>query len=252
MKIFLNIFCLAVFLTSQIQSQQFTSGSPEWLIEMFFNQNQFDDKASYFTGEMLNYSNDQTIGEELNEDAEVSFHQIKATNSTCVFAVEVQTENKIMDFYTFLIKDNNQWKITSIRTFLLPAFIYTVRDSLSNLAELSKKDSVFLLSLKLFTSSDKALKNYLTSDLVKFHELISLFTANEKDKADMALAAVGCNAIYMDNKYPGCTFVQILSFEDMEVGFINVSDSGLLPTITIQEFVYLEEVVKGWFIYRTM
>jgi len=252
MKILINIFCLIFLLVSQIQSQQFTIGSPEWLIEMFFDQNQFDDKARYFTGEMLNYSEDKTIGEELNGEAEVSFHQIRASNNAVVFAVEVQTENTIRDFYTFLVKDNDQWKITSIRTFLLPAFIYTVRDSLSNITELSKQDSVFLLSLKLFTSSDKELKNYLASNINKFQELISAFVNNEKDKADVMLASAGCSAIYMDNNYPGCTFVQILNFEEMEVGFINVSDSSLLPTITIQEFVYLEEVVKGWFIYRIM
>ena len=117
MKILLNIFCLAILITGQIQSQQFTTGSSEWLVDMFFNKSSFPEKAYYLSGEMLNYSEIQTIGEELNGEGEVSFHQIKATNSTCVFTVEVQTENTIRDFYSFLVNDNNQWKITSIRTF---------------------------------------------------------------------------------------------------------------------------------------
>ena len=134
----------------------------------------------------------------------------------------------------------------------MPEFIYTVRDSLSNLSGLSKQDSVFLLYLTLFTSSDKELKSYLTSNLKKFQDLTLLFAANEKDKADMALAAVGCNAIYKDNQYPGCTFIQIQKFNDMETGFIQASDSSLVPLVSFEEFVYIEEVVKGWLIYRTM
>ena len=251
MKVLIK-FLFLFFISAQTFSQQFSSGSPEWLVDMFFSKNNFPDKAEYLAGEMIEDANQKTVGEELNGEGEVSFHLIKSTNSTCVFAVEVQTENNIMDFYAFLGMDNDRWNIISVRKFLLPAFIYTVRDSLQNLNEFSKADSVFLLSLKLFTASDRELKNYLSSNLEKFQELISLFAKNEKDRADLTLSSIGCNAIYKDNKYPGCTFIQILKFEDMEVGFIETADSNLLPAISFGEFVYLEEVVEGWFIYRTM
>jgi len=134
----------------------------------------------------------------------------------------------------------------------LPAFIYTVRDSLLNLDKLSSSDSVFLLSLTLFTASDQELKNHLTSNLEKFEELLSFFINNEKDKADDALTSVGCNAIYTDKKYPGCVFIQILTFETMEAGFIQVADSTLLPGVSFDEFIYIEEAYEGWYIYRIM
>ena len=66
------------------------------------------------------------------------------------------------------------------------------------------------------------------------------------------LASVGCNAIYTNKKYPGCTFLQILKFENMEAGFIQAADAILLPAISFEEFIFIEEVVPGWFIYRTM
>ena len=251
-KIFLNILYLGFIFSTPIFTQQFSAGSPEWLVDMFFSKNSFPDKADYLAGEMLEDANQKSVGEELNGKGTVSFHQIKTANSTCVFEVEVQTENKIMDFYAFLVKDNDKWKIFSIRTFLLPAFIYTVRDSISEMTQLTENDSVFLISLKLFTARDEQLINYLTSNLKKFQELISLFINNEKDKADVVLASVGCSAVYTDTNYPGCTFIQILKFENMETGFINATDSSILPPVSFEEFVYLEEVVKGWFIYRTM
>lgn len=251
-KIFVSIFVLVFLFTQRLLSQQFSPGSPEWLVNMFFSKSNFPDKANYLTGEMIEESNEKTVGEELKGKAKVSFHQIKATNSTCVFAIELQTESKTIDFYSYLIKDVDEWKITAVRRFLLPAFIYTARDSLMNLNALLPGDSVFLLSLRLFTASDQELKNYLSSNLENFQDLISLFINNEKDKANIVLASVGCNAIYTDKKYPGCTFIQILKFENMEAGFIQAADEILLPAISYEEFVYLGEVVPGWFIYRTM
>jgi hypothetical protein len=251
-KFLLNILVFVLLSAQQLLPQQFSTGSPEWLVDMFFGKSSFPDKANYLTGELIEESNEKTVGEELNGKAKVSFHQIKATNSTCVFAVEVQTETKTIDFYSYLIKDVDEWKMTAVRRFLLPAFIYTARDSLLNLNTLPPGDSVFLLSLQLFTASDQELKNYLTSNRESFEDLIALFINNEKDEANNVLASVGCNAIYTDKKYPGCTFIQILRFENMEAGFINAADSILLPAISFEDFIYLEAVTQGWFIYRIM
>lgn len=251
-KNYLNISWTILLFTPLIFSQQFSPGSPEWLVDMFFSKSSFPDKANYFTGEMVSEINEPTIGEELNGEAKVSFHQIRATNSTYVFAVEVKTDKKTIDFYSYLVNDNNNWKITAVRRFLLPSFIYIVRDSLQMLDALSASDSVFLLSLQLFTASDEEVKNYLNSNLDKFQELISLFNNNDKDKADIALASVGCNAIYTDRPYPGCTFIQILNFENMEAGFIQAADAILLPEISVEGFIYIEEVSTGWFVYRIM
>ena len=231
----LNIFAF-VLLAGQIYSQQFSPGSPEWLVDMFFAKSSFPDKANYFSGEMLNEVSEQTIGEELKGKGEISFHQIKATNDEYVFAVEVKLENKLIDFYCFLQKQNNVWKINAIRRFLLPNFAYTVRDSLSNLSSLSSNDSSFYLSLKLFTMTDAELKNYLTTNLNKFQELVVAFNNNLKDKADKLLGSIGCNAIYTDKKYPGCVFIQILTFENLESGFIHADESEVVPGITANEF----------------
>jgi len=251
-KIFINIFFIGLCCPSQILSQQYSQGSPEWLVEMFFAESSFPDKANYYTGEMIKEADEKTIGEELNGEGEIEFHQINATNSTCVFAVEAQTESKTIDFYIYIVKDSDKWKITSLRRFFLPAFIYTVRDSLLNLKSQSSNDSVFLLSLKLFTASDKELISYLKANVEKFQELSSLFINNEKDKANGALASAGCNAIYTDKKYPGCIFIQIQKFENFEAGFIQAVDAILLPAISFDEFIYIEEAVEGWYVYRIM
>jgi hypothetical protein len=240
-----------IYLNS-VTAQQFSIGSPEWLVDMFFVKSSFLDKANYFSGEMLKYAGDPTIGEELDAKGEISFHQIKTTENEIVFAVEVTHNNEIIDFYCYLIKLESKWNINAVRRFLLPSFIYTVRDSLLQLNSLTTSDSTFLQSLQLFTESDFELKNYLKINLKKFQELISSYLDNNKTEADKILSSVGCNAIYSDRKYSGCIFIQVLKFEKMEAGFINTADSFLLPEISFKEFICIEEVVSGWFIYRIM
>jgi len=251
-KFLLNIFCLILLFAPKILPQQYPVGSPEWLVDKFFNKSSFPEKANYFSGEMLSEINGPTIGEELNGKGEIFFHQLKATNDENVFAVEVKLKDETLDFYCYLIMQQNKWKVIAIRRFLLPNFAYTVRDSLSNLKSLSSNDSSFYLSLKLFTMADADLKNYLTTSLNKFQELVSSFNNNMKDKADKLLGSIGCNAIYTDKKYPGCIFIQILKFDTLESGFIQAADAVLLPEISVEDYVYIEEVTAGWFIYHVM
>ena len=246
-----NIF-LVIFLTIQIQSQQFSIGSPEWLVDMFFNQNEFPDKEKYLSGEMLDDIDELTIGEELNDNAVVLFHQVKGTENDIVFSVEVNQDNNPVDFYCYINRSENKWKISALRTFVLPSFIYIVRDSLSNLNNLSSNDSTFLLSLQLFTATDNELKNFLKTNQNNFNKLISAFINNQKDEGDKILSSIGCNAIYSDKNFPGCIFIQILKFEDLSAGFIQAADPILLPRIAVEDFILIEEVVQGWFIYRLM
>ena len=245
-------FSFVLFISSQIFCQQYSPGSPGWLVDMFFTQSEFPNKANYLSGEMLDFANDQTIGEKLAGNALVNFHQIKSAESEAVFKIEVEQNEKVIDFYCFLSGQENKWTINAVRRFLLPSFIYTVRDSLSQLSPLSSNDSTLLFTLKLFTASDEQLMQYLEANLKNFQELVSAFNENVKEKIDQYIASVGCNAIYADTKYEGCIFIQIQRFENMECGFIYKTESAILPEISIKDFIYLEVVDTEWYIYRMM
>ena len=249
-KVFLNIFAFILLFAIQITAQQFLPDSPEWLVEVFFSKSSFPDKSNYYYGEMLKDVNNLTIGEELNGKGNIQFHKIKDANDESFFAIEVSVDDKVIDFYCFLVKQIEGWKISSIRRFLLPDFIYIVEDSLSNLSSLSANDSTFYLSLKLFTMNDAELKNYLNAHVTELKELVSYFDREQSDKIKLKLSSLGCNAIFKDRNYPGCVFIQILVFEKMEVGFLYSNDSSELPKISPKDFIYIEEVAPGWFIYR--
>jgi hypothetical protein len=249
-KLSINLFCLIFFVASQLLAQQFSPGSPEWLVDMFFSKSSFPEKANYFSGEMLDESDKPTIGEELNGKGEISFHQIKAGDDKIVFAVELKLNEKVVDFYAYLKKQNNDWKITAVRSFVLPDFVYKVADSLSNQTYLA--DSSLYLSLKLFTINDSQLKNYFIDKSDSFNELISYFNQNDKESGDKKLSELGCTAIFRDTGFPGCTFILINSFKKIGAGFIYVSESAKLPEISEKDFIYIEEILPGWYIFRTI
>jgi len=251
-KFLLNIFCLIILFTILILPQQFSIGSPEWLVDKFFRAESFPAKVEYYTGEMLNDIDKKTIGEELKGSGEVLFHQIKATNDECTFAVAIKTNEPVIDFYFYLTKVGDEWKINAVRRFLLPSFVYTVYDSLSNLHSLPGQDSLLYRSLGLFLMNDSELKSYVNNHLNQLNNLVWYFNQKENNEVDNLLSTLGCNAVFRDTNFPGCLFVQISSFKKMESGFIYTSGSFKLPDISYKDFVYLEEVSDSWYIYRIM
>ena len=234
-------------------SQQYTEGSPEWLVHMFFNSSIFVEKSAYYTGEMIKDIEQPTIGEELNDnDAQILFYKVQDTDHEKTFAIELELDGRVIDFYCYLKIVQDIWKIEAVRRFLLPGFIYSAQDSLSDLSSPSAADVNLLKTLELFTMNDARLKNYLTNNLDGFINVVWYFNQNEKEEVNNLLNKLGCNAVYKDNRFSNCIFIQINSFERMEAGFIYATDSSSVPPMSSAEFIYIEQVLPDWFIYRIM
>jgi hypothetical protein len=249
-KLLANIFIPIFFAASQLLAQQFSPGSPEWLVDMFFGKSSFPEKANYFSGGMLEESDKPTIGEELNGKGDITFHQIKATNDENVFAIELKLEGKVIDFYCYLQKQNNAWMIFAVRRFILPDFVFQVIDSLSQLPSLA--DSSLYLSLKLFIQNDAQLKEYFIANSAAFNKLINYFNKDNKIEGDRMLAKLGLSAIFRDKNFPGCIFLLINSFQSIGAGYIYAGESAKLPEISANDLIYLEEIIPGWFVFRSI
>jgi hypothetical protein len=252
-KLSIKIFLFVVVYALNLFSQQYAEGSPEWLVDMFFNSSSFDEKLNYYTGEMLNDVQQPTIGEELKDsEAHILFYKISETDERQIFAIELVLNEEVIDFYCYLKNDKGTWKIEAVRRFLLPGFIYSVCDSLSNLDSPSAADQNLINTLQLFTMNDAGLKNYLNSNVDEFNNVVYFFNQKENEEVNKRLNDLGSNAVYKDNRFPNCVFIQINSFERMEAGFLYTSGTSEKPLISPSEFIYIEEVLPGWYIYRIM
>jgi hypothetical protein len=244
---------ILLFTASSLFSQQYTEGSPEWLLDMFFNSNSFAEKSDYYTGEMINDAGQPTIGEELQDsDAQILFYKINDADNEQTFAIELELDDRVIDFYCYLKYENGIWKMEAVRRFLLPGFIYSVRDSIANISTPSSAENNLVKTLQLFTMNDAGLKNYLSNNVEQFVNLVWYFNQNENEEVDKLLFALGCNAVYKDNRFTNCVFIQINSLDKLEAGFIYTTDSSVIPPMSSSEFVYVEQVLPGWYIYRIM
>jgi hypothetical protein len=252
-RILIKIFCLILIAVSSLFPQQYTEGSPEWLVHEFFNSSSFLKKSNYYTGEMITDKELPTIGEELSDsNAQALFYKVKEEGDIQIFTVELELNEQVIDFYCYLKSVDNIWKIEAIRRFLLPGFLYSIRDSLSILSSPSAADINLQKTLELFTMNNARLKNYLSNNVDELLNVVWYFNQNESKEANTSLSSLGCNAVYKDNRFSNCVFIQINSFERMEAGFIYATDSSTIPPMSSTEFIYVEQVLPDWFIYRIM
>jgi hypothetical protein len=83
-------------------------------------------------------------------------------------------------------------------------------------------------------------------------KLINYFNQDNKVEGDRMLAKLGLSAIFRDKNFPGCIFLLINSFQSIGAGFIYAGESAKLPEISANDLIYLEEIIPGWFVFRTM
>jgi hypothetical protein len=252
LKTFLTILLLIFFTAPNFYTQieYKTKDSPEWLIDMYFSKAQFTGKANYFTGGMIEEANEPTIGEELNGSANISYREIVSENMKAVYAIEVKLDKGVIDFYCYMLETNEGWKIEAVRRFLLPGFIYSAKDSLSQFKNLSSSDSDLLKLVNLLTSSDAELKKYLRDNVNDFYKLVLYIEDEDEKNIQNLLNVLNIDAVYQDDKFPGCIFLQIGAFDKTEMGYFYRGKSSLLPEISPNRFIYIEEILPKWYIYR--
>jgi hypothetical protein len=237
-------------------------GSPGWLVDMYFSKAQFTGKVNYFAGGMKDEANEPTIGEELNGNANISYRKIVSENIKAVYAVEVSAIGVsvfgedawnlpgAVDLYCYMVKTNEGWKIEAVRRFLLPGFIYSAKDSLSQVKNLSSSDTDLLELVNLLTSSDAELKEYLRDNVNDFYKLVLYIEDEDEKNIQNLLHELNLDAVYQDDKFPGCIFLQIGAFDKTEMGYFYSGENSSLPEISPNRFIYIEEILPKWYIYR--
>ena len=111
-RITIKINLLILIAISTLFPQQYNEGSPEWLVDMFFNSSNFPEffnsssfleKSYYYTGEMITDKELPTIGEELSDsNVQVLFYNVKEEGDIQIFAVELELNEQVIDFYCYL------------------------------------------------------------------------------------------------------------------------------------------------------
>lgn len=65
------------------------------------------------------------------------------------------------------------------------------------------------------------------------------------------LRALRLNAIYREPQHPGCIFVSIGGVLDNQVGYVHAPDGCAVPSMDPSDFIYVERVREGWYVFKT-
>jgi hypothetical protein len=253
-KLFIFFIILFIVPSLHINAQEsiYSKGSPKWLVDMFFNQPSFPEKEKYYSGEMLQDVNYPTIGEEDFQSDSISYQKIAANEQAEVYSVTITKYYESTNFYCYLFNEAGTWKIDAIRKFQLPMFVYEIADSLARIEQAPDTSLNLKRMLELMISSDEELKVFLSDNVNSFYTILDDFENNRPAKLKSLMNWFGFESIYYDDLYPGCIFIMIGRLDRFEIGYIFASQASLLPTITPERFIYIEEILPKWFVYRAM
>jgi hypothetical protein len=219
---------------------------------MFFKQAHFPEKDKYLSGEMAQDVSYPSIGEELNGRATVTFRKIELTNQTGIYGIVIKDDGNTADFYCYVKNISGTWKIEAVRKFQLPDFIYSSIDSLSIIENPTDSTTSLLKVLKLLIGTDEQLKLFLTENINYFYNITGYFENKRTDDLRLLMDKLNLEYVYIDEMYPQCIFILVGGFDRIEVGYIFSKNKSAVPKISPNRFIYIEEVLPNWYVYRAI
>lgn len=227
-------------------------GTPESLVDAFFSKAGIVDKAAVYTGDMLERFVDKpTLGQSLRDDVKITRRLIEKKLPQAVYAVEVRRTDTVIDWYVFLREEHHVWKLEAVRSLALMGPIQAEIHRLGHIPHRSVKQEQAYQNFVLTVASDQQLKAYLRTHYVQLQELVELALSG---KIAEATAMAKARSLHLVQLLPGDkTIVQIMvgGILDNTVGFMWVPTGAVVPSMGPEEYIYIEEVIDCWYLYKT-
>jgi len=158
------------------------------------------------------------------------------------------------DVYFYLEKTPGGWAVSSYRAMAMTGMNQMLLAELRKRRNLSPTEQLEKLNLELALSSDSELRSWFDANQTKLAALTAAFLAADdsaQDKVDPGTTAdlkqLGLAAIEEAN---GEVRIVIGGMLDNTVGFLKPGPSGP-PSISPSEYIWVEDVGNGWFLFRT-
>lgn len=223
--------------------------SDQDVLANFFGHTGISDKHAVYHGEMLQHFSDKpTLGEGLPKDVQAQFRKLAETNNNTVYAVFLTNGRQTQDWYAFLVRENDVWKISAVRNLALPGVFYMALQELEHKAARTEKEEWQYQNMLLTLKNDSELKAYLKINLAKFSNVVTLLSRGKKEQSEKAARRLFINFAKND----GGTFeLNIGGILDNSVGYLYVPPGAKPPTMSPSKFIYIEEITDGWYVYKT-
>jgi hypothetical protein len=249
-------------------------GTAAWVVDQYYAESSFPHEERYTTGDFARRLADvKTLGQQLPPDATIEMRPITENGRNAVFGTTITRHGRATEWYTFLVRDEGQWKIAAIRTLQFPGNydVLVEPDRQNEPTDDTGDDSLAL-------ASDRALKGYLSSHISAFDSLATIFwhraqmtvvdvhdpvrpeirdgkvvTPNHNAQIHDLLTSLGAAAVFRDDRYPHCIFIRLGNGQaTAQTGFFEAREGCAIPSMSPDNFIYIERAAGNWYLYRAL
>jgi hypothetical protein len=254
---------------SLAQSPPSAPGDHRWVVEQFFFAPRWPDKALYYTGEMkAHYVDAKSMGEFGIPARRASLRRLSMTPAEVVYTVQVTQGGRAQDWYAYLSKVGETWRLAAVRTLALRHPFFMLLDSLEATRTLPNSTRQMLENMRLTATPDSGLKVFFADRRATLEAVADGFSRESARSIAAApdglkaptpplrslarqLATIHFRGAWRDSGRPGCVFLEIGGMIDNEVGFVRCASGATPPSMTPTEFILVEAIAPGWYLYKT-
>ena len=237
---------IAILLTSLLFTLSSNANDLE-LVKSFFGSNGIQNKSEVYIGEMLEHLNKPTLGKNIPSNVNRTYRVLERDKNKAIYAVLLTNGKQSQDWYAYLKKDNNTWKLSAIRNLALPGFFFMAIQQAEGNKTRNDKEEIDYQNMLLTIKTDSELKQYLNDNLKELTEIVGLASSDivlAKEKAE----SIFLNHVRIKNDLIDVTIGGIM---DNSVGYLYVPNQKDVPFMSDSEYIYIEHVVGNWYIYKT-
>jgi hypothetical protein len=224
----------------------------ERLLDVFLSESGISDKASVYTGEMIEHFLDKpTLGQSFREGITLAYRPIQKQLSRAVYAVEVQREGRGIDWYIFLRKESDVWKLEAVRSLALTGPIHVEIQRLGRMQHRSVEQERTYQNLILTVASDKELKSYLRTHSKELQILVTLALSGKVTEATAKAKALSLGSVELAPENQKIVQIVVGGIINNVVGFMHIPPGIAAPAMDPSEYIYIEHVIGNWYLYKT-
>jgi hypothetical protein len=253
--------------------------SPAYLVERFYDRAGFADRASFYTGEMLEYYSDApTLGSLLPDEVRVEHRAVLVGCERAVYATTLSTRERGEDWYLHLVWRDGGWRIEAVRKLALPGFFYLALESADTSVDAPGQGPLMageqtplavgaemLANMRLVVSTDAALKEYFAQHRSELLWLVAtfeqgpslMFVASDgrtrPEGSEAGTMVTGLQQLHLNyiRRDANCMIVSIGGILDNAVGYLYAAPGCVVPEMSPDRYVLVEPMTDGWFLFKT-
>ena len=147
--------------------------------------------------------------------------------------------------------EGGAWTINAYRALALPRFVTDLRNGLRAMTTRSADDEATLANLELTMRSDAELRRWFGGEFARRLDRLRTLGQPDPRAAEIQSQLRTLHALTLDVSPAGVTTVTIGGVLDNSLGFLHAVDPAAVPPIGPEEYIWIEPVGDGWYLFKT-